>query len=194
MAKRLLNTETKLSDDDELALLARVATRDKEAIAEFYALYRTSLFRFAFRLTRSYGAAEELVNDVMLAVWNGADGFRQGSKVSTWVFGIAYRQCVTYLRRKRIATVPDVAIEQLADETPDAVENGQWIERGLEDLPDEQRVSMLLVFFLGCSYSEVADITGCKEATVKTRMFHARGKLRKSLPALAQPTFEESRD
>jgi len=179
------------SHADEAALLREVVAGDRNALAALYRQYHTPLFRFAFRLTNSYGTAEELVNDVMLAVWKNASQFRNGSKVSTWVFGIAYRQCMSCLRRKRVTIVPDVKIDQIADNTRDAIEDSQWIERGLAELPDEQRVSMMLVFYLGCSYGEVADITGCKEATVKTRMFHARRKLRASLPTLADPVNQE---
>ncbi|MDJ0712471.1 MAG: RNA polymerase sigma factor [Woeseiaceae bacterium] len=179
------------SQADETALLREVVEGDRNALAALYRLYHTPLFRFAFRLTNSYGTAEELVNDVMLAVWKNASQFRHGSKVSTWVFGIAYRQCMSCLRRKRVTIVPDVRIDQIADSSRDAVEDSQWIEQGLAELPDEQRVSMMLVFYLGCSYGEVAEITGCKEATVKTRMFHARRKLRSSLPSLADPVNQE---
>ena len=179
------------SSDEQTVLLRKVAGGNRNALAELYRIYHTSLFRFAFRLTNSYGTAEELVNDVMLAVWKNADQFRNGSKVSTWVFGIAYRQCMTRLRRKRITIVPDVKVDQIADSARDRIEDGQWIEQGLAELPDEQRVSMVLVFYLGCSYGEVAEITGSKEATVKTRMFHARRKLRSSLPALADPASRE---
>ncbi len=176
---------------EEAELLREVVAGDRNALAALYRQYHTPLFRFAFRLTNSYGTAEELVNDVMLAVWKNASQFRHGSKVSTWVFGIAYRQCMSRLRRKRVTIVPDVKIDQIADQSRDGIEDSQWIERGLEELPDEQRVSMMLVFYLGCSYGEVAEITGCKEATVKTRMFHARRKLRSSLPSLAEPASLE---
>ncbi len=179
------------SHEDEAGLLREVVEGDRNALAALYRLYHAPLFRFAFRLTNSYGTAEELVNDVMLAVWKNASQFRHGSKVSTWVFGIAYRQCMSCLRRKRVTIVPDVKIEQIADNSRDAIEDSQWIEQGLAELSDEQRVSMMLVFYLGCSYGEVAEITGCKEATVKTRMFHARRKLRSSLPSLADPVNQE---
>ena len=156
-------------------------------LADFYRLYHSRLFRFAYRLTNSFGAAEELVNDVMLAVWDGAAKFRQQSKISTWVYGITYRKCMTHLRRKRITTVPDVSVDRLADEAGENIEDAQWVRRGLESLPDEQRLCMLLVFYVGCTYAEVAEITESKAETVKTRMFYARQKLRSTMPELAQP-------
>ena len=186
----LQDRNAQFSPDEEKALFERVVDRDKEALANLYCAYHPRLFRFTYRLTHSYGAAEELVNDVMMAVWDGAAKFRGGSKVSTWVFGIAYRKCMSHLRKKRVATDSEVSVEHLADTAPDAADDREWIREGLEQLPEEQRLCMILVFYVGCSYAEVAAITDCKAETVKTRMFHARRKLRTSMPDLAEPNIE----
>lgn len=183
---KMLNHNAEESQIDDRVIFARVVNRERDGLADFYRLYHPRLFRFTYRLTNSFGAAEELVNDIMLAVWDGAAGFRQQSKISTWVFSIAYRKCMSYLRRKQIKTVPDVAVEQLADETGENVEDLQWVQQGLERLPIEQRLCVLLVFYVGYSYAEVAEIVDCKAETVKTRMFYARKKLRETMPALAQ--------
>lgn len=172
---------------EEQAIFDRIVNGERDGLADFYRLYYPRLFRFAYRLTNSFGATEELVNDVMLAVWNGAASFRNKSKISTWVFGIAYRKCMSYLRRNQITTVPDISVENLADETSDSFDDMQWIQQGLEGLPAEQRICVLLVFYMGCSHAEVAEITDCKAETVKTRMFYARKKLRSIMPAMAQP-------
>ncbi len=182
--------ESKLSPLEERAIFERVVNGEREGIADFYRLYHPRLFRFAYRLTNSFSAAEELVNDVMLAVWEGAASFRQQSKVSTWVYGIAYRKCMSHLRRKHIKTVPDISVEHLADETSDNIEVAQWVRQGLDCLPVDQRLCMMLVFYVGCSYAEVADITDSKAETVKTRMFYARKKLKATMPELARPTNE----
>ena len=186
---RLQDKGANKSPNEEKAIFDRVVVGEKDALAELYRLYHPRLFRFAYRLTNSFGVAEELVNDVMLAVWNGAASFRYGSKISTWIYGIAYRKCMSHLRRKRIKTVPEVSVEHIADETYNSFEEREWIRQGLDGLPDEQRLCMLLVFFVGCSYAEVAEITGCKAETVKTRMFYARRKLRSIMPALAKPVI-----
>ncbi len=182
---RLHNNRAEHSPKEEDAIFNRVIRGERDALADLYRLYHPRLFRFTYRLTNSFEAAEELVNDVMLAVWNGAASFRHGSKISTWVYGIAYRKCMSHLRRKRINIVPDVSVEHLADETSECIEDSEWIRHGLARLPEDQRLCMLLVFYVGCSYAEIAEITDCKEATVKTRMFHARRKLRITMPELA---------
>lgn len=187
---RLQDDGTNFSIAQERALFDRVVDGDRDALADLYCSYHPRLFRFAYRLTNSFGAAEELVNDVMLAVWEGASSFRHGSKISTWVFGIAYRKCMSHLRQKRLATDSGVSVEHLEDEAADSIEDREWVQHGLDGLPDEQRLCMVLVFYLGHTYTEVAEITDCKAETVKTRMFYARRKLRTTMPELAQPVIE----
>ena len=174
--------QIRYSPQAETALLGRVADRDRHALAELYRLYHPRLFQFAYRLTGSYGAAEELVNDTMLAVWTSAQTFRKQSKVSTWIFGIAYRKCMSRLRRNRLPTDSAVSVEHLPDRSANTVEERDWVREGLNRLSEEQRLCVILVFYVGCSYAEVAEIAACKAETVKTRMFHARRKLRLAMP------------
>ena len=173
---------------DERLLLDRIAAEDREALSSLYGRYHERLFKFVFRLTRSHSQTEEVVNDIMLAVWRSAKQFRGDSRPSTWIFGIAYRQSLKRLSRRKLRTVPQLDVEQIADSAPGSVEQEQWIRRALDTLPTSQRVAIELVFYLGLSYEEVATVTNCPVNTVKTRMFHARRKLREQLAAAAGET------
>jgi RNA polymerase sigma-70 factor, ECF subfamily len=168
-------------NERESALLRRVAKQDREAIAKLYRIYHARLFKFIFRLTRSYAAAEELVNDIMLVVWQNAAGFRGDSKVSTWIFGIAYRQAMRRVTRKQISVSQYAEPDELVLDDNTDIETEDWVWRGLRALPAAQQLTVVLVFYLGLSYSETAEVTRCPGNTVKTRMFHARQKLRKYL-------------
>lgn len=169
------------ANEREAALLHRIVRQDRDAIAELYRIYHTRLFRFIFRLTRSYAAADELVNDIMLLVWQNAANFRGESKVSTWIFGIAYRQAMRRLTRRPITPPSYAEPSEASCEHDSAIEREDWVRRGLHALPTEQKLTVILVFYLGLSYSETADVTRCPVNTVKTRMFHARRKLREFL-------------
>ena len=166
---------------EERALLELIAAKDRHALSDLYSQYHARLFKFVFRMTRSYTAADELVNDIMLAVWRGAGKFRGDSKPSTWIFGIAYRQALKRLSRKQLTIASHLDVDQLPDTQSKAVEQEDWVRRGLETLPAAQRLAMELVFFLGLSYEEVAAVTECPVNTVKTRLFHARRKLKEQL-------------
>jgi len=92
----------------ELALLARIAAQDAQAMHELYHLYHRRLARFLMRLTSRYDLAEEIINDTFWVIWQHAADFRGASQVSTWVFGIAYRRGLKTLKRLR----PDLIAEE----------------------------------------------------------------------------------
>jgi RNA polymerase sigma-70 factor, ECF subfamily len=173
--------EAASEDVRELALLRRVAAGDRDALTGLYRIYHARLFKFLYRLTRSYSASDELVNDIMLVVWRSAPTFRAKSRVSTWIFGIAYRQAMRRLRRNRLRFVTGAHLEEPAtDDTADA-ELKDWLQHALASLPAAQQLTVVLVFYLGLSYQEVAEVADCPVNTVKTRMYHARHNLRELL-------------
>jgi len=179
------NHEKASDDRQERQLLDRIADRDREAFDELFRAYHPRLFRFVFRITASYRASDELVNDILLIVWQSAGTFRGESRVSTWIFGIAYRQSLRHLRTRKILTVP------LADDTVvdtgsnQRIEREDWVRRGISKLPPKQRMTVMLVYFLGLTYEETAVATDAPVNTIKTRMFHARRKLREYLVEVA---------
>ena len=181
-------------DAEDRALLADVAAADRDALTALYTRYHARLFKFVFRLTRSHTAAEELVNDIMLVIWRSAQNFRGDSKPSTWIFGIAYRQALKRMSRKKLSIASYFDVDLLADSNAPSFEQEDWVHRGLETLPPTQRLAVELVFYLGLSYEEVASVTDCPVNTVKTRMFHARRKLRKQLQAEAGATSSQGED
>jgi len=165
-------------NERESALLQRIVQRDRDAITDLYRIYHARLFKFIFRLTHSYAVADELVNDIMLLVWQNAAAFRGDSKVSTWIFGIAYRQAMRCVTRRQTALSQNAHTVEPACDDSIGIETKDWVWRGLHALPHAQQLTMILVFYFGLSYSETAEITRCSVNTVKTRMFHARRKLR----------------
>jgi RNA polymerase sigma-70 factor, ECF subfamily len=169
----------------EVALVARIAAGDQQAFAEFYVLYRRRLARFLGRTISSSDTVDELINDVMYVVWQDAGRFERRSKVSTWVFAIAWHKALRAIeRQQRGKASPLSEIDELAAPERGALEERDWLRRGLDQLSAEQRLVVELTFFAGCSYVEIAGIAGCPVNTVKTRMFHARRKLRDILKAL----------
>lgn len=183
--------DSEVQNDDELALLQRVAKKDREAITRLYRIYQARLFKFVYRLTNSYTAADELVNDIMLVVWRNAADFRGESRVSTWIFGIAYRQAMRRVGRRQMRLWPRKDPDELASVGNRDLETEDWIRRGLDMLPAAQQLTMILVFYLGLSYTETARLTDCPVNTVKTRMFHARRKLRELLEDSADAQHED---
>jgi RNA polymerase sigma-70 factor, ECF subfamily len=173
------------SNARELELLRQVAAGDRTAFKELYLIYHRRLARFLMRMTSRHDLIEEVINDTLWTVWLKAGDFRGDSLVSTWIVGITYRRALKALRRhgaarpmlvEEVAVAPDVQLED---------ENREWLGRALAELPLEQRMVMEFSYLMGHSCEEIAQIMQCPVNTVKTRMFHAREKLRRSLPRLA---------
>lgn len=190
-----MHTGKRLQPDSagELSLLRRVAGGDREALTELYRSYHPRLFKFVYRLTSSYTIAEELVTEVMLAVWDKAPDFREESRVSTWIFGIAYKMALRRLTRERFKPSVEQP-DQLAVESDTALETEDWVRQAIACLPPAQRATVMLVFYLGLTYEETAAVSDCPVNTVKTRMFHARRKLREFLEASELPKRSKSRN
>jgi RNA polymerase sigma-70 factor (ECF subfamily) len=184
-----------LNDESDLLLLDRIAAGDRDALRELYVAYYHPLLRFIYRVTRRLELAQEGVNDVMLVVWRNSESFGRRSKVSTWIMGIAYRKALKLLDASRrwcdrfkAADFSDWSDgAEGAEGAVELAENRDLrdlLDHGLRQLSPEQRAVVELTYFAECSYQDIAAIAGCPVNTVKTRMFHARARLRKLLPAL----------
>ena len=179
--------------DEDRQLLARVALQDRAAFQALYFAYHKRLSRFLMRVCRRRELAEEIINDTMFAVWQKAGDFRGEAQVSTWILGIAYRQALKALKRAAgplptvHVNVSDTPFRELSDDAGAAQrEMREWIECALDSLPAAQRLVIELAYFLGHSCEEIAKITDCPVNTVKTRLFHARERLRERLPVLSR--------
>lgn len=177
-------------DGDELAhLLAACARGDEQALAQLYQALSRTIYAFALKRLSHPEQAEEIVVETMYEVWRNAGRFAGQSRVSTWVLGIARHKLLDRLRQRAAVVIEELGDEAaaVADETPDAYlrlaqrQEARQIRDCLETLPDVQRESLHLVFYEDLSLAEIAEIQACPENTVKTRLFHARRKMRDCL-------------
>lgn len=196
--RRARRTEaTRSSDESDRLLLNRIAGGDRDALRELYENYYYSLLRFMCRITGQLELAREGVNDVLLVVWRNSQSFDGRSRVSTWLMGIAYRKALKLLAASRRWSSRVAAIDfddwsdrsEMAVDTTHQGELRDLLERGLSRLSPEQRAAVELTYFAGCSFQEIAEITNCPVNTVKTRMFHARARLRRLLPVIGGETL-----
>jgi RNA polymerase sigma-70 factor, ECF subfamily len=177
--------------DADKALLQAVACGDRRALRELYTSYHGRLFRFLMRVTHDTGLSEEILNDTMWVVWRNAASFRDESRVSTWITGIAYRRALKSLASRR-RQVPlsgrmldemDEADSQtaLAITPVDQIETREWIDVAMAQLSPEHRLTLELAYFMGETCEDIAQIAGCPVGTVKTRLHHARMHMRRHL-------------
>jgi RNA polymerase sigma factor (sigma-70 family) len=174
------------SGSEESELLNRVKARDLHAFEKLYRIYQPRLTRFLFNLVQRPQLVEEVLDDTMMVVWQTAGNFRGTSKLSTWIFAIAYRKALKARARwpEPVADEPfDTRVSN--DPGPDQQLHEQHLHDALvdamEDLSADHRAVVDLTYFHGMGYREIAEIMKCPIDTVKTRMFHARRRLKQAL-------------
>lgn len=182
-----------VAEQREIARLGLIVDKDPGAFDELYRDYFPRLMDFLARLVGHGGLAEEVINDTMYVVWTRADSFAGRSRVSTWIFGIAYKQAIKRLEREgraRLDKLPDDwenESEHLSvDSAVSTLQLQEMLDKAMQRLSPTHRSVVELTYQFGYSYAEIAEIVGCPVNTVKTRMFHARTQLRRILEMLAK--------
>lgn len=183
----LVLTHAMAKGDPNRALIQRMAAGDQDALRALYAAYSRRVYAYAMRLTNNRAVAEEVLQDCLLAAWQGARRFRGESRVITWLLGIAHRQALNATRRKRL---PSGGLDQaatLADGAtgPEAhtegAERRRLLQAALGQLSQEHRSALELVFYQELSLAEAAEVMGCPLGTVKSRLSYAKTYLRRAL-------------
>lgn len=173
-------------EEGELRLLARVREGDADAFEALFRLYHPRIVRFLANLVRRPTIVEEVLDDTMMVVWERAGSFNGASRLSTWIFGIAYRRAMRSLRQQDLAQEDEAPDRHVASGPTPEQECGQGqVQRlllaAMKELSADHRAVVDLCYFHDLGYREIAEIMGCPVATVKTRMFHARRHLRRKL-------------
>ncbi len=185
------NVNQQSTDDaEQRELLERIASGDKAALEALFGHFGDRVFRYAYRLINDSEKANEVTNDVLLAVWMNAAKFDGRSKASTWILGITRNLALNSVRRQALPTVDIDDVAEPIDEAAfadsgaraaDDVALKRELQRALNQLSSAHRDVLELTFFHECSYAEIAQIVDCNENTVKTRAFHAKRQLKKIL-------------
>ena len=167
----------------EVLLVRRVAAGETRAFEELYRIYHPRLTRFLINILRRPHLVEEALDDTMMVVWRRPDSFTGASKVSTWIFAIAYRTALKALSRLD-EPQEDLDAEQRpsADLDPEQALGDRQVQKlllnAMDKLSSDHRVVVDLTYYHEAGYREIAVIMNCPVGTVKTRMFHARQKLK----------------
>jgi RNA polymerase sigma-70 factor (ECF subfamily) len=175
-------TKPEKPSSDE-TLIARIAQRDQLAMRALVLRHQTALYRWLKRIVLDEALAEDLVSEVFLDVWRQASSFEGRSSVSTWLFAMGRYKALSARRRRTDAELDDDLALRIPDPADDPEtsllkkDRSARIGQLITNLSRKHREVLDLVYYHGKSVREVAQITGTAEATVKTRMFHARRRL-----------------
>jgi len=168
------------------ALMAAYANGESLAFEALYHRHKYALFLFLRRQMDNAAVCEELAHDTWFAVINQASTYQATAKFKTWLFRIAHNRLVDHWR-KQSATCTALfdEIVDAASVMEDTVSQGLELSellRNLESLSTEQTETLLLKIE-GFSHAEIAEITHCKQETVKSRLRYATKRLRLTMEA-----------
>ncbi len=174
------------SNAEELLLLERIRAGDDGAFQRLYRLYHPRLTNFLLKMVRRPQLVEEVLNDTLMVVWQRPDSFHGGSKLSTWIFAIAYRKALKGLKKFDDPLEDDEVAERVSEEESPEDNSATFRRRDMlaevmQELSPTHRAVVDLTYYHELDYNEIARILDCPVGTVKTRMFHARRQLRRLL-------------
>jgi RNA polymerase sigma-70 factor (ECF subfamily) len=184
------------ADDADRLLAERAIAGDVGAFDALVTGYADRVFGVAYRILGDRAEAEDLAQEVFVALYHSLKTFRGESRLSTWIYRITKNRCLNrlkFLKRRRFGTNADVddpalrerlvdpATDERGQKTADRVLEGRdtaaFVQRFLDELPDEQRTLVVLRDIEDLSYEEIVEITGLPLGTVKSRLHRARAAL-----------------
>jgi RNA polymerase sigma factor (sigma-70 family) len=195
-------TESRLTDEsitqplddrraEEAALLVRVRQKDERAIEALYARYSGPLYSLAYQVTGADRFAQEVVQEVFVAVWKDAGRFDPSrGAVSSWLFALARHKAIDLVRKEANVRKHTADVDLEFREAEDDVDEEAWlrlrrdrVHEAILLLPEAQRVALELAFFAGLTHVEVAEKLDIPLGTAKTRIRTALLRLRDILGA-----------
>ena len=174
-------------------LIKKIAAKDEQALAKLHSLMHRRITAFALQRLGNSQLAEEVMLETLFEVWNHAPKFAGGSQASTWILGIARHKALDKLRKLQQGkpwleewTDEHLEIDSGEVESIERITNAELttaLHNCMKALPTLQRECLHLVFYQEFTLEDIARLQDCPPNTVKTRLFHARRKLRDCLAA-----------
>jgi RNA polymerase sigma-70 factor (ECF subfamily) len=182
-----------MTSDEEL--VARATAGDQEAFGQLVARWERPINALAYRTLRREEEARDVVQDAFLRAYRGLKGFKGEAKFSSWLYRITLNLCRDWMRKERrapVAQVPegtdplDLADQQAAptESVEDLVarrEMSAAVQLAMAELPEEQRMAIMLKEYHGLTFQEIAEMLDCPLSTVKTRLYQGLTVLRRRL-------------
>jgi RNA polymerase sigma-70 factor (ECF subfamily) len=181
----------------EFSLVERLRARDEGAVSELAATYGARIYQLAFRYTRNREDAEEIVQDVLLKVYQKIAAFRGDAALSSWIYRITFNTAMSRLRSGKPVRndVDETAVTDkprdvadwstLADDAVMRSELRSKLVREVQELPEIYRAPVVLRDIHGLSTEEASAVLRVKDQTLKSRLHRGRMILRDRLAEFA---------
>jgi RNA polymerase sigma-70 factor (ECF subfamily) len=175
-----------MAADNERKLVERIQAGDREAFERLLDAYETRVYRLALRFTNSIPDAEDVTQEIFLAVYKGLAQFRGNSALGTWIYRIAMNHCLEFRRKRKLEYLPydeELALPSLdwrddPHQSAGRNELSEKVEAALNCLSPLHRDVIVLHELQGMTYQEVAATLDVPVGTVKSRLSNAFRRLR----------------
>ena len=184
--------------DPDAALMLRVKQGDSAAFTELMNKYKQPVLNVVYRMLRDAAEAEDVAQNVFVQVYRSASRYQVASKFSTWLFTIARNLCLNEIRRRSRHPADSMdapnplqegePLHQFEDKKsfgpPEKVLHGELeerIEMALSELPENQRLAIVLCRQEELSYEEIAEVLGCSLSATKSLIHRGRETLKQKL-------------
>lgn len=176
---------------DEADLINRCKFGDSAAFKQLFDRYHKKIYRIAYGFVRHREDALDIVQEVFIKLFNSLKNFRGESNLYTYIYRMAINASIDHMRKFQKFKVSSLDLEpplHLADSSekrPDSVLSGKEIEKkigeALNELPEEQKTTIILREIEGLSYEEISEIMGCSIGTVMSRLHYGRKRMKEFL-------------
>ncbi len=187
------HTPPRTLDVDEALDAQAAVAGDAEAFGRLVERHALVARRVAIAVVRNQEDADDVVQDGMLAAWRAIARFDPQRPFRPWLMRIVSNAALDALRRRQVRRTEEIparaeSSEVRPDQATDHALLRARLDQGLADLPEKQRVAVVLFDVEGYSHAEIADILGVPEGTVRSYVFHARRALRQTLAPFMEAT------
>jgi RNA polymerase sigma-70 factor (ECF subfamily) len=177
------------SDDTDAKLIKQVALGDENAFEQLVKKYQHAVFNTIYRYIGNYEDVEDIAQEVFIKIWQKAKSFKRKSKFSTWLYRIVVNQCLNYRskhKQKLVSLDEMTEKEQIPDSLIVEVDHEQRkkaeiVKKAVNELPEKQRIALVLSKYEEKSYKEIAEIMGVSLSAVESLIFRAKQNLKKQL-------------
>ena len=182
-----------MDNNSDQIYIDKVLLGDANAFAYLINKYKDMVYTISIKIVKSHEDAEEVAQDSFLKAYEKLDSFKGNSKFSTWLYTIVYRNSITKIRKKKVATsdIDEYVIDNYSEgsEFPqlEAIKNGEqqkYVREAIGRLPEKDALLITLFYMNESSVEEIEQITNLTQSNIKVKLFRARKKLNTELSFL----------
>jgi RNA polymerase sigma-70 factor (ECF subfamily) len=173
-------------EPNDAELMARLAKGHVPALGELAQRHQGRVLEIAFRTLGQWDLAEDVAQETFLRVYRAAKRYRPQAQFTTWLYRIVVNLCLDEQRRRAKSAVPleSVAPEGLPApyiEPAERKEVAQFVRTAVQELPERQRVAIILYRYEGLNHAQISEVTGWSQSAVESLLVRAYANLRGKL-------------